>query len=365
MKIICTQENLKNGLTMVSRIISSSNTLPILNNVLLKTDQGQLQILATNLEIGITTTVRCKVEQEGSVCLPAKTLTDLINNLPNENVTLQDGENGVVVTTQNYKTVLKSLPSEEFPIIPTIEKQGSVVLPAQEFKRAIDQVSFSASNSETQPEVSGVLFKLNGSEGRLAATDRYRLAEKVISLPKSGPEKSIIIPHKSINELSRIIGGLDGDIELVLADNQLAAFFRETHLVTRLIDGQYPDYRQIIPASFSTAIITDRAALVNALKATGIFSYTTHSVSLAYDSGNQQIRISASSHDVGESVVEVPAQIDGPEGTVLLNYRYVLDVLQAVASEQVVIKVVNDTAPVVFAPQGQQDYLYLVMPIKS
>ncbi len=365
MKVICTQENLQSGLQTVVRIISPSNTLPILNNVLLKTNQGQLQISATNLEIGITTMVRCKVEEEGDICLPAKTLNELVNNLPNENVTISSSENSVVVATEHYKTSLKGLPSEEFPLIPAVEKKNNTTLPAQQFKQAIDQVSFAASNSETQPEISGVLVKPEGNKAKLVATDRYRLAEKIIPLPKTLPTKSVIIPQRTVNELSRIIGGREAELELVFGDNQLAAFFQDTSVVTRLIDGQYPPYEQIIPKSFTTAIIIDRIPLMNALKATGIFSYTTHSVSMFYDPANQQVRVAAASHDVGESTVEVSAQIDGPEGSVLLNYRYVLDALNALTSEQVIIKVVNDEVAVVFTPQGQTDYLYLVMPIKA
>jgi DNA polymerase-3 subunit beta len=364
MKIICTQENLKNGLQTVSRIISSSNTLPILNNILLKTEQGQLQLSATNLEIGITTSVRCKVEEDGAVCVPAKILNDLVANLPNENITLETSGDEVVVATQFYRTVLKSLPSDEFPLIPSVDRQYTAKIPAADLRQALNQVSFAASTSDTQPEIAGVLVKKDAKGLRLVATDRYRLAEKIVSVSVD-KFKNIIVPQRAVNELSRIIGNRNEDIELAFNDNQLSVTIGETIMVSRLVDGQYPEYEQIVPKSFNTIAITDRQALVNALKTTGIFSYTSHSVSLAYDSKDQVINISAASHDLGESRVQVPAQIDGPDGTVILNYRYVLDVLNAMTEAQVIIKIVDESAAVVFTPQKQTDYFYLVMPIKS
>jgi DNA polymerase III subunit beta len=365
MNIICTQENLRLGLQTAGRIISNSNTLPILNNVLLKTTNGQLTISATNLEIAIITTIRCKIEEEGEACLPAKTLLDLVNNLPNQNITLATTDQGISIKTEHYSTLIKSLPSEDFPLIPSIDKTLSFSLPAQDLKQGIDQVVFAASQSETQPEISGILFRLKERFLYLVATDRYRLAQKRIELPKSQGLKDVILPHKTAQEISRVIAGGVGDIEISLSDNQAAFIFNETQVISRLIEGQYPEYEQIVPEQFTTTVTVNRQELSAALKTSGIFSYTSHSVVLEYNDTGQKVKISSSSHDLGESAIDIPSVINGPAGTILFNYRYILDALSTITEPTVTIKVVNDGAPVIFTPENHDGYMYLVMPIKT
>jgi DNA polymerase-3 subunit beta len=363
MKIVCTQENLKNGLLSVSRIISNSNTLPILNNLLLKTENGLLAISATNLELAITTSVRCKIEQEGSVCLPAKTLTDLVNNLPNTNVNIDTTGSEAVIATDHYTTKIKTLPSDEFPSIPAVENGQTISFDSQGLKSALDSVVFAASTSETQPEISGVLLA-QSDKIKLVATDRYRLAEKVLTEPSTG-NKNIIIPHKTAVELSRLLSNHTGPAEALVTDNQIAVTCGDTLLISRLIDGQYPDYQQIIPENFSATIGVARQDLINALKTSGIFSHSTGSVVMKYDSDKQQMQINATSQDIGESVVDLTAEVTGQSGSIVLNYRYVLDAITAMSGDAVVVKVADESAPVIFQPQGDNSYIYLVMPIKS
>lgn len=363
MKIICTQENLKNGLQAVSRIVGSSSTLPILNNVLLQTENGLLKISGTNLEVGISTYIRCKIEQEGGVCLAAKTILELVNNLPNENIVIEVGEAETSISTDRYHTKIKQLPVDDFPLIPKVSDGLEINIPADQLKSSLDQVVFAASTSETQPEISGIMASFSGNNLTLVATDRYRLAEKSQTFSGSG-EKKIIIPQKSILELSRLLANLSENVNLQVSDTQLAVTIGDTYVVTRLIDGQYPDYKQIIPSETGTVIGVDRSQLAQALKTSGIFSRGVGSVTMNYDAEKQVVQIASVSHDVGESVVDIPAEIDGDSGSVIMNYRYVLDVLNSVAAEVLMIQVINDSSPVVFRPQRVTDYLYLVMPIR-
>jgi len=364
MKIICTQENLKNGILIVSRIISSSNTLPILNNVLLKVENGLLNLSATNLELAITTTVRCKVEQEGSLCLPAKTFSDLVNNLPNTNVTIESTDTGeAVINTDHYTTKVKTLPSDEFPLIPTIENGQNLSFAATDIKQALDSVVFAASTSETQPEISGILLTTQNGKQKFVATDRYRLAEK--TLPGTVVSKNIIIPHKTALELTRILSTQTGPVECVVTENQMAVTSGDTLMISRLIDGQYPDYQQIIPENFTATVSVSRQDLVNALKTSGVFSRGTGSVVIKYDADQQQLRVNATSHDIGESNVDLSAEVSGDSGNIVLNYRYVLDALTVMQAETVIIKVAGESSPVIFQPTSDSSYIYLVMPIKS
>jgi DNA polymerase III subunit beta len=363
MKIICTQENLKTGLQTVSRIVGSSSTLPILNNVLLQTESGQLKISGTNLEIGISTFIRCKIEQEGGVCLSAKTILELVNNLPNENITIEVGESETSVSTDRYHTKIKQLPVEDFPLIPKVGDGLELSIPAAQLRGGLEQVVFAASTSETQPEISGILAQFNNSQLVLAATDRYRLAEKVIPF-SSNQEKKVIIPQRSVLELSRLLANLDQNVTLQVSDTQLAVTIGETYVVTRLIDGQYPDYKQIVPIETGTVINVSRDQLSAALKTSGIFSRGVGSVTVAFDPEKQTVQINSISQEVGESVVDIPAEINGDIGSVIMNYRYVLDVLQGLTTETLTIQVINDSSPVVFRPVNSSDYLYLVMPIR-
>lgn len=367
MKIICTQENLKAGLATVGRIISSANTLPILNNILIKTENGTLKIFSTNLEIAITTQVRCKVEEEGEVTVVGKTINELVTNLPNKNIILQtQNNNELKIETENYHTSIKTLPAEEFPLIPKVEGKNTIIIDSQELKNSIDQVVFAASNNQTQPEISGVYFSQEKNTLKIVATDRYRLAEKKLLVERGvDGHQEAIIPQKTVLEISRIISNQKSVVEMVFSETQVSATINETQIISRLVDGQYPDYNQIIPHEFSTTTITQKQSLINALRTTAVFSQNNNSVSLTFDPEKQTLVLKAESTDLGNSSVELPSKIDGKQESIILNHKYVLDCLSSTETSNVIIKVNNDNSPSLIVPEEKDNYLYLVMPIKS
>jgi len=361
MKLICTQENLKTGLTAASRIISSINTLPILNNLLLKTEEGQLKIFSTNLELAINTAIGCKVEKEGQTTVVAKTFNELVNNLPNNNLLLENENGKLLIQTENQTFKIKTLPAEEFPFIPQNQNNNPIILEPESFKAAINQVSFAVSTNQAQPEISGIYFLLRAGEVRLAATDRYRLAEKII---KGQGEGEVIIPQKCAVELARVLAGGVEKLEASINENQIFFSTGRTQIVSRLVDGQYPDYKSIIPESFNTTISVDRNKLYGALKTNALFSQGTNSVKLEYSQAEQKLTISSESQELGSGVVDIASKVEGGSGNLLLNFRYVLDFLSQVSGEKIMVKVVNDSSPAVFSVEGDSNYLYLVMPIK-
>lgn len=363
MKIICTQENLRNGLQQVSRIIGTSQTLPILNNVLLQTENGLLKISATNLEMGMSTSVRCKIEKDGGVCISAKVLLDLVNNLPNENITIEVGEAETEVFTERYQTKIKHLSAEEFPQIPAVEDGILVAIGAVDLKEVLDSTAFAASTSETQPEISGISMKFENSKLTAVATDRYRLGEMSIPV-QTTDDRAVVVPHRSIIELSRLLTGVEGSVGLNISQTQMALTIGDTYMVTRLIDGQYPEYAQIIPSESGTVITLEHSTLLSALKTSGIFSRGAGSVTLGYDPEKQIIQVMSASQGVGESVVDIPCTITGEVGSVILNYRYMLDLLINTNSETINVHIIDDSKPVVFRPQDKANYLYLIMPIR-
>jgi DNA polymerase III subunit beta len=366
MKVICTQENLKSGLSIVGRIISSTNTLPILNNLLIKTENGTLKISSTNLEVAITTQVRCKVEEEGVTTVVNKTLNDLVSNLPNKNIVLQTSQNQLNLETENYHTSIKTLPGEEFPLIPEIEIKKAINIDSQEIKNAIDSVVFAVSTNQTQPEISGVLFKLEQDKLLIVATDRYRLAEKTVTLQtKNNNSQDIIIPHKTAQELSRIIGSQKGEVEIMFNETQVSFVFNNTQIISRLVDGQYPDYKQIIPSEFPANLVIEKQSLVSALRTGSVFNQGNNSVKFDFSVEKQQLILVTESSELGKSIVELPAEIQGKPKAMILNHHYILDCLAHITSPNIIIKLIDDNSPSLIIPQGEEGYVYLVMPIKS
>ncbi len=363
MKVICTQENLKKGLAITSRISSGSTTLPILNNILLKTDKGILRLSSTNLEMGVNTWIRCKVEEEGGLSVPAKTFTDLINNLPNDNITLTAEDNHLIVESTNYKTKIKGLGPDEFPLIPQLEDQNPIEISNKDLKTAVAQVAFAAAYSETQPEISGILFAFEPEGLKVVATDRYRLGEKTMPL-KSGVSKSLIIPNKAVQELARVLSNQDqGTTTIFFSQNQVMFKVEETELTSRLIDAQYPEYKEIVPDSFNTEVVLNTDQLSQALRTTGIFTQTGSNVVLEF-AAPDYLTISASSGEVGESKVSVPCQVEGDSGSIIFNHKYILDCLSVIGTKEVTLKIVNENAPAVIVSKELPGYMYLAMPIK-
>lgn len=350
----------------MGRIISSNTTLPILNNILIRAQNGQLEISSTNLEIAITTHVRCKIEENGEVTVTSKTFTDLVNNLPNKNISIQTINNQIEVEAENYHTSIKTLPAEEFPLIPVVESKQRFSVDSQLLKQGIDQVVFAAATNQTQPEITGVLVSVEGGLLKLVATDRYRLAEKKIELSSKGlAVNEFIVPQKTISELSRVVGGQKGEVEIVVSETQVSFSFNDTLIVSRLVDGQYPDYKQIIPTDFTTTVTVERQALVGALKATSIFSQSTNSVKFEYSKAKQQLTINTESQELGKSLVDIGCKVEGGDGSLILNHHYVAGCLSSINSDNVIIKILNDNSPSLILPEGDGSYLYLVMPIKS
>ena len=364
MQVVCTHENLKKSLGITSRVSNGSSTLPVLNNILLKTDQGMLKLSSTNLEIGVNTWLRCKVEEEGGVSVPSKTLTDLIANLPNDKITLKLEGNLLLIESGGYQTKIKGLGVDEFPLIPEVDQTTLIEIPGKDLKEAISQVAFAAAYSETQPEISGVLFSFEGDRLKIVATDRYRLAEKNILIKAQSINKNLIIPNKAIQELSKLLSGEESEIvHMFIAQNQIMFKTNETEIISRLIDGQYPDYKHIIPDQFNTEIECQTADIVSAMRTAGIFTQTGNNVSLEYKEPDFLLAQS-SSGELGESKVNITSKVKGEEGVIIFNHRYILDGLSSIGTKTIILKIINDNSPTVICSKELPGYLYLVMPIK-
>ncbi len=364
MKLECTKENLKRGLFVVSRVVGNGNPLQVLNNILVKTDQGRIKLSSTNLEIGVNTWVGGKIEEEGALTVPAKLINEYINNLPTEKVTLESTENSTLkLESENYHTSIKGLSHEDFPLIPQISDEAFAKIDAQELKNAFAETIWASAANETQPEISGIFMGFDQDQIRIAATDRYRLAERTVRLlePARGT-KEVILPARTVSEAYKILNIVSGTVEIYFSESQVLFKFDETELISRLIDGSYPDYRQIIPKEFKTECVVEREDFIHALKAAALFAPDSNNVSVEVKDGG--ITVTASSMAAGENTTQVKAQVKGENNAAIFNFRYLIDCLNNLSEKSLTFKMINDASPAAIVPTGRDNYTYIVMPIK-
>ncbi|MCK9361392.1 DNA polymerase III subunit beta [Patescibacteria group bacterium] len=375
MNFACTQENLLQGLSLVSHISGKNANLPILGNVLLKTENGGLKLSTTNLEMAVSAMVRGRVEQAGEFTVPAKLLQDYISLLPAGKVELVLNGDGLEVRADGSTTTVRGMPSSEFPLIPRLTKEGGYRLKAEELRGAIGQVAFAVSGSESRPELGGVACYFNGEHsGKLvmAATDSYRLAERVTGLETGSSEAEVkcIVPAKAMQEIGRILTaysddmGLPEAVEWAMTDSQMVITYGNVELISRLIEASFPDYRQIIPTQFKTTGTITRTELAKAIRAASLFSRQgLFDVHFEFSEGS--LKVSSSDTGTGAHATSLKAVVDGDANKVTMNYRYISDGLAAIGKDKVTIRLIDGMNAVVVTPAEGEGYRYIVMPIRQ
>jgi DNA polymerase-3 subunit beta len=366
MKISLTQENLHKALGVVGRIVSNRSSLPVLSHVLLSADANRLRLAATNLEIGINYWIGCKVTQEGAVTVPARLLSEFVSNLPPGNIDLTASESNLTITTPHYESQINGIAADEFPLIPEVKNQPALVLPAADLADAIAQVVVAASVDENRPVLAGVHWYIEGKKLVLVATDSYRLAEKKLPLKGAVDEKlSIIIPTQTMQELVRVLADRQGDIKVYYADNQVMFQADDMELTSRLIEGQFPNYRQIIPSETGTLAVVNTSEFTRITKVASLFAReNASSVRLAVQAEGQ-ISIASSAAQVGENTSTADCEVEGDDGEISLNGRYLIDALGVVKSDDVAFSVSGKLNPCALQPSDDEDYLHIIMPLRT
>jgi DNA polymerase-3 subunit beta len=374
-KVSCLQENLQRALGQVSRAIATKTSLPVLSNVLLSTEDGRLKIAATNLEIGITTWITAEVETEGKITVDARLLGEFVATLPNEPVQLAANTAGTSLAVQSGrdKAAINGIDAEDFPVIPQVgEDASSIEVDAQLLREMIGQVEFAAASDESRPVLAGVLVRFEGDVITLAAADGFRLAVREGKLSSAVAEKlDIIVPAKAMRELARIIGDLSDPVRLAITPNQSQLLVRagETEFLSRLIEGTFPDYRQIVPRDFNTKVEVGRDSLLNAVRRAGYFARDNNDVvRIAINPGDADkepgtIEVSANAAERGNSQSFVDATIGGPELQVAFNARYLTDVLGVIRHGMVSIGLNGANQAGVVRAAGAEDYTHVIMPM--
>lgn len=366
MKLSCVRENLHKGLSIVGRIAKSQTTLPVLSNVLLKTEEGRLKISATDLELGITYYIGAKVEKDGAITVPAKLLIEYIMMNNDETINLEVSDNTLSLESKRYKTKIKGIDASEFPLIPQVKEEPTLNFEPNYFKEAISQVIIAPSIDETKPVLSGILLKIDENEVKLVATDSFRLAEKKLSLEKpTGEKNQVIIPSKTLSEVSRLITLANpSSVLITLSANQILFILDEIRLVSRIIEGNFPEYESIIPKNIETESVLEVADFQNGLKIAQLF---------ARESGNNvrlkikkdKMIIQAESSLTGEHSSTIIASTSGNETEISFNIKFLLDVLAVIPSSKIILGISGKLSPSVIRPFGKKDYLYLIMPLQT
>jgi DNA polymerase-3 subunit beta len=373
-KVSCLQENLAKGLSIVGRAVASRSTLPVLSNVMLATDNGRLKLSATNLELGINCWVGVKVEDEGATTVPARLLTDFVNSLPPEQI---DMELSVRTQTLNarcarFEANIKGIDAQEFPIIPTLEDGESAIrLEPEDLRHMIDQVVFAAATDESRPILTGVLARFDGERLTLAAADGFRLSVRSASLGQTVDQPiEVIVPARALGELARISADQEEWVEVIItpARNQILFHMQDVDLVSQLIEGKFPDYRQIIPSSHTSRTVLDTSGFLKAARVSHLFARdSANIVRVEIDPGNEltpgHITLAATSAELGDNVGQLDAMVEGNAVEIAFNAKYLIEVLSVVDTAQVALETTSPSSPGVLRLIGDEDFIHVIMPM--
>lgn len=375
MKLICTQENLIQALGALDRVVGKQSSLPILSNFLFETEKGRLKISATNLEIGIFVYVGAKIELEGKVAVPARILSQFVQNLAGgEVLDLEVKDKHLTIKGGASEMKIKVLDGKDFPIIPQFKKEYPISLPAQDIKQALGRLLFCVSTNESRLELTGVQLLFDEKNLALAATDSFRLAEEVIPYKEvvNQEVQSLIIPTQTLQEVGRSLQQEVDEIKMAVEENQLFFELGNIQIVSRIINGKYPDYKQIIPKDFKTRVILEKDTFLRSLKiASTLSSYTAGEVALVFHPQEKSCTVIAKSAEMGEnqSVVEGDFLDGDTPLTLIFNPRYLIEGLGAFSEKKILFSANTPSSPAmlqgVSVENKDTDYVYVMMPIRK
>lgn len=367
MKLICEQKDLLKGLVIASKAISLNNTLPILNNILIKAEGQKLYFSATNLEIAVEYYINAEVKNEGIVTIPSKIITNYVNFLKDEKIELTSKESNLLIHSSNSDTEINGLPAVEYPTIPKTETVSQIKIKSEDLKQAIKKVVFAASISTTRPVLSGVYLNINENELKLVATDSYRLSEKKIKLEnKVEQEIKNIIPAKTIYELLRLIELEEGaeEVEIINSTNQILFKIGNIILTSRLIEGVYPDYEQIIPKQSKTKVKLSSEEFILTLKRINLFAKENNNNITLDVKKDGELKISTSVTQIGKEESVIKTETEGEENKIALNSQYLLDILNNLNEKEIILQINEKINPIIVKIKEDESFIHIVMPLK-
>lgn len=363
MKLECGIEKLKIAISQVEKITGKNLTLPVLNSILLIASGKSLKLRAMNLSLGIEVEIPAKIEKEGILAIPGSVLANIFSNiLINENVNLEEVDGNLLIKTKKNKIKVKSQPSEDFPTIPSVSG-SELVLNSKKILNGIKSVYYSSSVSDIKPEISSVYIYSNEDDLVFVSTDSFRLAEKKIKIKGILEIPGILIPYKNIPEIIRIFGESNEDIKICFNKNQISFTLNNIYLTSRVIDGVFPDYRQIIPKEWKTEAVLLKQDIVNALKISNIFSDKFNQLYLNINVKEKTFELFSQNNDVGENKTKIDAVLKGDNIELSFNYKYFLDCIPSITTDSLVLKLNDPNKPMILTPVSDNSFTYLIMPM--
>jgi len=367
MKVECLKENLVNSIYIVERAVGKNLNLPVLGCILIEAKGSSLKLKATNLDLGIEVDVSAKIIEDGVIAVSGSVFYNVINSIYNDSsITLLSKNDNLSITTHTSATLIKSLPHEDFPLLPEVKSNDSFKIDTEDFLNGLNSVWFSSSHLSIKPELASVYISIHNKKITFTATDSFRLSEKVIINKKVSNFSPIIIPIKNIPEIIKVLehSGF-GEITITFTKNQISFSSDNIYITSRLIDGIYPDYHQIIPKKSTTKIIILKQDLINSLKKINIFSDKFNQVCFHISSKQRKCTLTSSNQEVGETAEQLQAAVEGEDLEINFNHRYITDALQIIPSDSVSLSFSGLGKPMVMEGVSDQSYLYLVMPMNK
>jgi len=366
MKLSCTQENLAKGLSIVSRSVGTRATLPVLNNILLQTDKGRLKLSATDLEIGIHTWIGAKVEIDGGITVPARLLQDYVNNNTDKTINLELNESTLKLESDRFKANINGIEASEFPLIPEVKKTVEIEVGVGELTSAVGKTIIATALDESRPVLAGVYFFKNEEAMKIVATDSYRLAEYSLKMgnpPAGGKDFKFIVPQRTMAELGRILSNAGEKVVITPGENQVEFLMQDTILVSRLIEGAFPDYAQIIPKESKTTMEVATSEFNNAIKMASLFARESANNIKLKINGPDKIEVLATSSHIGDNISTVTGTVKGDPQEIAFNAKFILDCLAVINSEKITLDMLSNVSPGIIRGK-EQNYLYVIMPLR-
>ena len=365
MKVSCTQENLSRGLGIVSHMVGTRTTLPVLNNILLKTEKGRLKLAATDLEIGISTWIGGKVLKEGAVTCPARLISEFTTTNTDKTINLELKDATLNLVSEHFKANIKGIEASEFPLIPEVKGGAVLEVGAQDLKDTIIKTVFACAIDETRPVLAGVYVMVAGGKIKMVATDSYRLAEKTLNLLSKGASSTnFIVPARTMAEIARLIDESIEKVIIKVGENQVEFKLGPTEIVSRLIEGSFPDYEQIIPTNIKTKLELPTSNFANAIKMASFFARESANNVKINIKKPKSIQVSAVSPQIGDNTSDLEGSFTGDELEIAFNAKFVLDCLQVINIDKVDLELAGPLAPGLIRPTKDKNYLYIIMPLR-
>ena len=369
MKIECIKDKLQKAIFLTERIVGKNLSLPILANIFLEAKNNKLIIRSTNLDIGIEVKISINIEKEGSVIVKPNILSSFLNNLKNEDkIKIELINENLEIKTKNTSTIIKCEPIDDFPIIPSIKNENLLKIKANDFIKGLKSVFFAASISDIKPEISSVYIYKENNELFFVATDSFRLAEnKIILNENSISFNHIIIPFKNITEIIRVFEDSEYDLNIYSDENQITIYTSDFYLTSRIIDGVYPDYRQIMPKQFKTQININKDDLIQTLKLNSIFLNKLNQIKIKLNLKNKTLEFETKNQDIGENTTTLPIEIDKGEEDIQMNFnaKYIIESFNSINEEIITLNFNEPNKPLLIRGLNNNKFSYIIMPLNN